>query len=407
MAYDAFISYSHSADGRLAPAVQTALQRLARRWYAVRALRVFRDQGSLAVNPHLWASIAAAMSESAWFVLLTSPDAAASPWVNREIEHWCAHNDPEHVLIVLTDGTLAWDNSQGDFDPAVSDALPPALMGRFTNEPLFLDLRWARDDTDLDLRNSRFRQAIAELAAPMHGMDREDLESEDVRRHRRALRVAGVVALAFVVALLVAALTTQNAVASDARAAKEKTLRLEETRLRKSLASQVEITKTQATRANLNASDAARQTELARLESTRADRSASEARANAIVAQRNAASSKQSRDIAELRRRDAEAQKRAADDNLARAEAAQLNADAARSAATAAFQEAIAQRSSAELANAQVAEVNSKLAAANEEILSTKLQAEAQTKACQAQLAAAISPTTSTSSTTSTTTIGQ
>ena len=32
MAYDAFVSYSHAADGRLAPAVQTGLQRLARPW---------------------------------------------------------------------------------------------------------------------------------------------------------------------------------------------------------------------------------------------------------------------------------------------------------------------------------------------------------------------------------------
>jgi len=32
MAYNAFVSYSHAADGRLAPAVQTGLQRLARPW---------------------------------------------------------------------------------------------------------------------------------------------------------------------------------------------------------------------------------------------------------------------------------------------------------------------------------------------------------------------------------------
>lgn len=37
MAYDAFISYSHAADGRLAPAVQAALPRLAKPWYRRRA----------------------------------------------------------------------------------------------------------------------------------------------------------------------------------------------------------------------------------------------------------------------------------------------------------------------------------------------------------------------------------
>ena len=42
--YDAFISYSHAADGRLAPAVQNGLQRLARKVFQRRALRVFRDE---------------------------------------------------------------------------------------------------------------------------------------------------------------------------------------------------------------------------------------------------------------------------------------------------------------------------------------------------------------------------
>src|SRR5262245_65690 len=73
MAYDAFISYSHSADGQLAPAVQSGLQRLARPWYRRRALRVFRDETGLSVNPHLWGSIERAMDESRYFVLLASP----------------------------------------------------------------------------------------------------------------------------------------------------------------------------------------------------------------------------------------------------------------------------------------------------------------------------------------------
>ena len=34
----------------------------------------------------------------------------------------------------------------GDFSED-STAVPPALRGVFTEEPLFLDLRWARDDS--------------------------------------------------------------------------------------------------------------------------------------------------------------------------------------------------------------------------------------------------------------------
>ena len=51
MVYNAFISYSHAADGTLAPALQSALHRFAKPWYKLRALHIFRDQTNLAVNP--------------------------------------------------------------------------------------------------------------------------------------------------------------------------------------------------------------------------------------------------------------------------------------------------------------------------------------------------------------------
>src|SRR5436309_3358315 len=72
-AYDGFISYSHAADGHLAPALQRGLQRLAKPWNSRRALRVFRDETGLSTNPHLWSAIEAALDDSAWFVLLASP----------------------------------------------------------------------------------------------------------------------------------------------------------------------------------------------------------------------------------------------------------------------------------------------------------------------------------------------
>jgi hypothetical protein len=109
MAFDAFISYSHAADGRLAPALQRAIQRLAKPWYRARALRVFRDESALSANPHLWSSIQTALDESDWFVLLASPDAAASEWVNRELDHWLTTKSPDRILVVVTDGTWQWD----------------------------------------------------------------------------------------------------------------------------------------------------------------------------------------------------------------------------------------------------------------------------------------------------------
>src|ERR1700735_1685437 len=82
--YDAFISYSHAADGRLAPELQKALQRFAKPWYRTRALRGFRDDASLSANPDLWGSIEQALDASDHLILLASPEAASSKWVAKE-----------------------------------------------------------------------------------------------------------------------------------------------------------------------------------------------------------------------------------------------------------------------------------------------------------------------------------
>src|SRR5215469_15006333 len=92
MGYNAFISYSHTADGVLAATLQSALHRFAKPWYKLRALHIFRDQTNLAVNPALWSSIRDAIDQSAFFILLASPEAAASPWVAKETEYWIGKN---------------------------------------------------------------------------------------------------------------------------------------------------------------------------------------------------------------------------------------------------------------------------------------------------------------------------
>jgi WD40 repeat protein len=199
MNYKAFISYSHAADGRLAPAVQSALHRFAKPWYRLRAIRVFRDKTTLAATPALWPSIEKALGESEFFLLLASPEAASSPWVQREIAFWIERRpeDRDNFLIILTDGNLAWDNRSGDFDWATSDALPRIAGKPFVEEPMFLDLRWARKEEHLSLRHPEFRDAIATLAATLHNLPKDQISGEEVRQYRIARRLAwcGVIAL--------------------------------------------------------------------------------------------------------------------------------------------------------------------------------------------------------------------
>jgi WD40 repeat protein len=223
--YDAFISYSHAADGRLAPALQSTLQRYAKPWYRRRALRVFRDQTGLSANPHLWTSIVDALDSSRWFILLSSPDAARSEWVGREIAHWVEHEGAERILPVVTDGTWSWDEGAGDLDHR-STAAHPALFGVFQEEPRHVDLTWARSEVQVDPRDGRFLDAVAELAAPLRGVAKDELAGEEVRQHRRTIRTARAAATALAVLLVAAVVAAtlafvQRGEARDQRARAE------------------------------------------------------------------------------------------------------------------------------------------------------------------------------------------
>lgn len=188
--YAAFMSYNRAVDGKLAPALQSALHGFAKPWYRLRALRVFRDDASLSANPGLWSSIEQALVDSEFFVMLASPEAARSRWVGREVTYWVQHKPAANLLIALTDGELVWDEATGDFDWEQTTALPPSLQGKLLEEPRYIDLRWARDEDQVSLHSPRFRECVADLAAPLHGLAKDDLMGEDVRQHRRTVRLA-------------------------------------------------------------------------------------------------------------------------------------------------------------------------------------------------------------------------
>jgi len=185
MLYNAFISYSHAADGRLAPAFQRALHKFAKPWYRRRSLRVFRDKTSLSANPALWPAIESALSESEWFLFMASPQASQSHWVQKELSWWLEHRTCDRMLILLSEGELHWDESTQNFDWRRTTAVPGTLRGQFKDEPLYVDVRWAKSVANLSLRHSQFRGAILDVAAPLLGRAKDELDGEDVRQHRR------------------------------------------------------------------------------------------------------------------------------------------------------------------------------------------------------------------------------
>jgi hypothetical protein len=113
--YDAFLSYSQAADSQFAPFLQAAVQRFARPWYRLRTVRIFRDATGLTLTPELWPDIENALDASRAFILLASPAATQSKWVQQELTHWIELKRGA-PLIVLTEGEVRWNREVTDFD---------------------------------------------------------------------------------------------------------------------------------------------------------------------------------------------------------------------------------------------------------------------------------------------------
>lgn len=193
--HDAFISYSHSADGKLAAALERGLEKLAKPLLKLRALDVFRDQTSLTASPALWPGIVSHLSVSEWFLLLACPASAASIWCNKEVQWWLDHRSPERLLVLLTEGDIAWNSDARDFDWSRTTAIPRVLAGRCADEPLYVDLRWARTSELLSLRSAQFRDAVVNVAAPIRGVPKDELDGADLKQlTRNRLLVRGGVA---------------------------------------------------------------------------------------------------------------------------------------------------------------------------------------------------------------------
>ncbi len=205
MKYAAFISYSRTASGGLAKALQSDLQRFAKKWHQMRSVEAFRDDSNLSANPALWPSIVDALGQSTWFILLASPAAAASQYVEDEVRWWVEHRGPETVLIAHCGGTIAWSREHGRF-AQVTDCLPPSLLAASVVEPRWIDLTWF-DQTETNAeKDPRFAERVADLSCTIQGKERSQLVGEDVRQHAvlRRLRNGAIVALSVLLATSVA-----------------------------------------------------------------------------------------------------------------------------------------------------------------------------------------------------------
>ena len=157
MHYAAFISYSHR-DRRWAEWLHRSIEsyRLPPGLISVsegeitlaRLKPVFLDRAELPTSASLADSVASALADSAALVVICSPAAAQSRWVNEEVRVFKAMGRGARIYCLVVDG-----------EPAVGECFPPALRFEIENgtitarpapEPMAADVRNGKDERGLN-----------------------------------------------------------------------------------------------------------------------------------------------------------------------------------------------------------------------------------------------------------------
>lgn len=222
--YKAFISYSH-ADEAWGARLQNWLERyrvpsaIAGKGGArARLSPVFRDREDLPVAGSLNAAIQAALADSECQIVLCSPNAAASRWVNEEIKLFHKLHGPGRTFALIIAGepnasAIKGRESEECFPPALRFALDAdGAVTATPAEALAADAREAGDGK---------RYALLKVAAGMLGVGLDDLVRRDAQRRTRSASVLAASSLAVAGAFAfttIAAVTARN----EARTARGK-----------------------------------------------------------------------------------------------------------------------------------------------------------------------------------------
>jgi len=125
--YDAFLSYKHGSGSGFALLLQRSIQRHAKVFIS-RSRRVFRDEDYISAGSDLPETILTALDRSGFLILLASPEAARSQWVQSELKSWCEElGRARQLIIIVTDGTLSVDAARRTIDWDTTSALPRSL----------------------------------------------------------------------------------------------------------------------------------------------------------------------------------------------------------------------------------------------------------------------------------------
>lgn len=200
--YKAFISYSHR-DERWASWLHRALEsyRVPRKLIGSRAgegqiparIRpVFRDRDDLSSAVDLNTTVKQALTDSENMILICSPAAVDSHWVNEEVRQFAALGRENRIFCIIVDGEPAGVETS-------STCFPAALAEVGIQEPLAADVRKWADGKHL----SKLKLISGILGLPLDQLRRRDLQ----KRQKKWAMTA--VAVALVAVILITAITAR------------------------------------------------------------------------------------------------------------------------------------------------------------------------------------------------------
>ena len=192
--YKAFISYRHRPLDML---VAKKLQRTIERFVIPADLRengqkrlgyVFRDQSELTVSSDLSEIIHDALDRSEYLIVVCTPDAAQSEWVNEEIKYFLSNHDRDHVMAVLASG-----EPEESFPPALTDEITEDGTVRYI-EPLAANV----SADNMFSRSVQFRSEVLRILSVLIGCGYDTLYRRDHRYNviRRSLIIGALLFLA-------------------------------------------------------------------------------------------------------------------------------------------------------------------------------------------------------------------
>lgn len=207
--HDAFISYSRR-DKAFAQRLERALRAYKPpRGLGVpqRHLRIFRDEEDF-TGADYYPAVAEHLKNSAKLLVICSPNARASPYVNDEIACFSQLNGAENIVPILLSGVPnneAKPEKEGDlaFPRALCDVLQMPLAANYRDFDLKKD----------KVNRGRFQGPWYSVLANLFDVSRSDVEQRDQKRQLRLQRLVATVGGTVIVILataLVFAITARN-----------------------------------------------------------------------------------------------------------------------------------------------------------------------------------------------------